>query len=560
MDISKIKNTKFIKKMSISEMKSLCSDLRDYIIKYVSKNGGYLSSNLSNVEISVALNKCFSEKDKILFNGEDCNYTNRILNGLDISNNECINSLSYGIGLCSSRDINHKDYNVVSVINSDNALSGTNIDTLNYIGLEKRKMIIVFNDDTSIDKGIGIVDKFISNLRNTKTYINLKEDVKELIRPKKGGEKIIEGIHNIKSNIKKSVIDEGVFGEYNIDYIGPVDGHNLDELIRAFEIAKNKEYPCVVHCITTKGKGYIYAESSTDESFVKTTPFDIKTGRKYIEESSGYINCKNLVSDNLLKLMSENKDMIAICPDNKNDASLNQVFAKYPDRSFDTGKGIEKGLGFACGLSLDGKIPFISIKSSDLAEGYQMLIKQVDKLKSSLIIGLLCDDYDDIQVLEDLKNTIIVTAKDSQELSNLLYTATKLDSPFIIRYANSLIKMQETKHFSKLEVGKWQNFANNVIGSTCIIANGLDIDMINKNIVDNKLPYTLINANYINPIDNELLKKVLTKAKHVFVYNNAVEDAILREANMNKYKCNITIIKRTDIKSLFKLIEKEIDA
>ena len=101
-------------------------------------------------------------------------------------------------------------------------------------------MIIVFNDDTSIDKGIGLVDKFVSNLRNTKTYTNIKDNVKDFIRPQKGGDKIIEGIHNIKSNIKKAVVDEGVFGEYNIDYIGPIDGHNINELIRAFETGTRK--------------------------------------------------------------------------------------------------------------------------------------------------------------------------------------------------------------------------------------------------------------------------------------------------------------------------------
>lgn len=560
MELSKIKNPNSIKKLGITELKSLCSDIRAEIISSVSENGGYLSGNLSVVEISVALNKCFNSKDKIIFNGPDMNYANRLLQGQEMLNDQHYNALSNCLGLCAARDLDHKEYDVVAVINSDSALTNYNVETLNHIGNEKRKMIIVFNDDTSIDKGIGIVDKFVSTLRNTRTYNNLKDNVKDFLRPQKGGDKIIEGIHNFKSNIKKNVIDEGLFGEYNIDYIGPVDGHNIQELIRAFDIAKTKEYPCVVHCITTKGKGYVFAESNTNEAFVKTLPFDIKTGKKYIEEGSENVFCSNIVSDTLISLMSDNEDIVVISPDNKNETALNSVFSKYPDRCFDSGKGIENCLGFACGFSLDGKIPFISINSSKLSEGYSILTKQLESFENPLVIGLISDDDSDIEILKDINNIVVCTAYNNNELTNLVYTACKSSKPFIIRYSNSLIKYKENVKFEQIDIGKWKKIANNNIEDVVVIANGSDIDKLAKTIDDNKYKYSLINATFVNPMDNKLLSEIFKKAKHIFVYNNGLENKILRFSSISKSKAKVHILDKSDVKTLFKVIEKEINA
>lgn len=560
MDVSKISNPNFIKNLNNSELKTLCNDIRGYIIKTVSENGGYLSGNLSDVEITVALNKSFNEEDKIIFNGPDMNYTNRILHGQEMLNEEHFNTLSNCLGICASRDLNHKDYNIISVINSDSALTRYNVETLNHIGNEKRKMIIVFNDDASIDKGIGIVDKFVSTLRNTRTYNNLKDNVKDFIRPQKGGEKIIEGIHNLKSNIKKSVIDEGVFGEYNIDYIGPVDGHNINELLRAFDIAKTKEYPCVVHCITTKGKGYVFAESNTNEAFVKTMPFDIKTGKKFIEEDDENTYCTSSVSESLINLMNTNENIVVVSPDNKNVTRLNSIFAKYPERCFDSGSGIENSLGFACGFALDNKIPFVAINSSKLSEGYGILTSQIENLKLPFIIGLISDNDDDIKILKDIKNITVCTPSNSDELANLLYTATMSNHPFIIRYSNSLIKCKENQEIKEIDIGKWKKVANNNIGDVVIISNGSDVEKLTKIIKDNKYKYTLINATFVNPYDESMFNDILKKAKHTFVFNNGLEEKLLTYANEIKTKSIIHIIDKTDVKTLFKQIEKDINA
>ena len=557
MDLKILQNPNYFTNLSLNELKTACNEIRGKIINVVSDKGGYLSSNLSIVEITAALYKVFNDTDKIVYSGPNTNYANRFINGLEMLNEEYNNALSNSLGLAISRDINHDNYNVISVINSDSAFSNSNFEALNNISLEHRKMIIVFNDDTSIDKGIGIVDKFISNIRNTKTYTNIKDNVKDFIRPQKGGDKIIEGIHNLKSNIKKAVVNEGVFKEYNIDYIGPIDGHNLDELVRAFDIAKTKEYPCVVHCITTKGKGYVYAESNTNEAWYKTCPFDIKTGKKFIEESDEYKSCIKLISESLLNLMNTNDKLIIVSPDNKNEFKLTQLFAKHPDRCYDSGQGINNGIGFACGFSLDDKIPVICLKSSNLNRGYDTICKQVDNLNKPFILFLNRDCDDDLPLLNSLENSIIFNISNYDDIDKILLNAIESKHPYIIRYTNNLFKINNQDNTNEINVGKWDIVANNDVMDIAIITDGQNVDNLNKLIIDNDYKYKLINSNYINPIDLTCID-YLNKINKIYLYKCSATSKILKYLINNKN--TIKIIDDIDTKEFFNSIETDINA
>ena len=284
MDIEAIRNPLFLKDLSIDELKKLCAEIRTFIIEYCSTNA---------------------------------------------------------LGLAVSRDLDHKKNHVVVVVNSSDLLSGRYIEALNQISNLHRRLIIVFNDDTTIDRGIGILDRLIANLRKTKSYNSLKDNVKDMIRPVKQGEKIIENIHNVKANIRKTIVDEGIFSEFDLDYIGPIDGHNLNDLERAFEIAKDKTYPAVVHCLTTKGKGYKYAEATTSDSWNRVGPFDIANGRQFEAENGNYLYLKHVAGLTFEKMMEKDPDLLCVTSRNINDYGIANVFAKYPSRSFDTSSSAE---------------------------------------------------------------------------------------------------------------------------------------------------------------------------------------------------------------------------
>lgn len=547
---------KELKTRDVNALKVVANKKRNEIIQHCAANGGYLSSNLSACELTVALNSVFNTNDRIVYCGSEINYTDKLLHGKEINDNEDIDALSMALGICSSRDIEHKKYNVVAVINSKNPFNGSNIDTLNTIGLQKKKIVIVYNDDATIDQGIGFVDKIVSNLRNTKTYNNIKDNVKEFLKPQKGGEKIIEGIHNFKSNIRKSVVDEGIFGEYNIDYIGPIDGHNMQELLRAFEIAKTKEYPCVVHCITTKGKGLVFAESNTSERWIKCAPFDEYTGKFLVEENDKLKYSSKIVANQILNKMDKMKDLCIISSSDKNYANLNELFAKYPDRCFEVGNSVCGALGFGLGLAQEKKIPFISLKSSKLSECFSILTKQIDNLDSQFIINLINDDNSDLEVLNSLKNIKILNINNYNDLLNSVDHILEIKEPIILRYPDSFMKISENINNTKINVGKWKKIANNIIEDKVIISSKFDYETIQKIILDNNYKYTLINADYINPLDEVLLDEILVQANDIYLDSELIKNKILSNININDFKANIKLIDENDIKSFMDKVRK----
>ena len=557
MDLEQIKNPLFLKNLSDSDLKELCSEIREFIIDYCSKNGGYLSGNLSAVELSVVLNKDFEQDDLLLFDGNDLNYTNKILRGkideLQLNSNGAY-SLANAIGLAVSRDLDHKHHNVVAVVNSLDLLSGRYIEALNLISTLNRKLIIVFNDDTTIDKGIGLVDKLLSTLRNTRSYNSLKENVKDMIRPTKKGEEIIENIHNFKTNLKKNMLDEGIFAEYNIDYIGPIDGHNLKELERAFDIAKEKEYPVVVHCISTSGKGYKFAEASTNGAYNHVSVFNRENGEFALSEKEDFLFAKTIVGRTYEKMMAENEDLLCVTSRNSNDYGVTNIFAKYPSRSFDTSSSGDNTLSFASGLALDGKICLVPLKSFELLNSFRVLKNQVCKLDRAMLIGIIDDGNLNYDLLNNLCNIYIFEPKDSIELQNTVYGAAKLDKPSIIIYPERCIEYSEIEQFSEINVGNWPVFGNNDSEEKILLSSGYDLNAIEEIVSKNDMPFRVVEMNCYMPLDETLIKEELPRYQKVFVYGKNLQSRMLRFVNDNQLDINIIFLERRGVKELFDTI------
>ncbi len=560
MDLNTIKNPLFLKNLSEEELRNTCEEIRNYIIDFTSKNGGYLSGNLSSVEISVMLNKCFNTEDFLIFDGNDINYTNKILSGMASElqmNSNGAYSLANALGVATARDLEHKDYHVVAVVNSTDLLSGRNIETLNLISTSGRKLIIVFNDDTTIDRGIGMIDRLIASVRKTRSYNNLKDNVKDMIRPSKNGEKIIENIHNLKHNIKKSVIDEGVFSEFNIDYIGPINGHDISELERAFEIAKDKEYPCVVHCLTTKGKGFKYAEACTNDIWNRVYRFNKETGAMMVSENEEMHYGKNIVGSLIEKLMADNQDLVCITTRNINDYGVANVFAKYPQRCFDTTSSAENSLSFASGMALNGKVPFIVFKAFELPNAFKILRNQIGKLHKPLIIGLLDDGNLNYDLLNELKDIYVEEPKDAKQLQDVIYSAQNADQPTVVIYPEKLLKMAENNEFSAIQLGKWIKTVNNDMKDVVILVSGEELSLIEELIVKNELPYDLINTLSLNPLDAEISEELISSEKKIYVYGHKLDVLLLKYFNSRGSSDRLIFVDADGVDKLFTRIEKD---
>ena len=554
MDLSQIKNPLFLKDLSDAELKNLCGEIREFIIDYCSRNGGYLSGNLSSVELSVVLNRQFSQNDLLLFDGNDLNYTDKILKGrmdeLQINSNGAY-SLANAIGLAVSRDLDHKNHNVVAVVNSLDLLSGRYIEALNLISRLNRRLIIVFNDDTTIDRGIGLVDKLLSALRSTRSYTNLKENVKDMIRPTKKGEEIIENIHNFKSSIKKNVLNEGIFGEYDIDYIGPIDGHSIKELSRAFDIAREKEYPVVVHCITTSGKGYKFAEACTNGAYNHVSMFNKDTGEFTLSEKEDFLFAKSIVGKTYERMMGSDENLLCVTSRNINDYGVANIFAKYPLRSFDTSSSGDNTLSFASGLALDGKVCLVPLKSFELLNSFRVMKNQICKLERPLIIGIIDDGNLNYDLLANLSNINIIEPKDSCELQNTIYTASRLNKPSIVIYPDRAIEYSELEQFNTIEVGKWSQYGNNDNEETVIVSSGYDLNAIEEIAEGNQLPLRIVEAGSYLPMDEDLIIQELSKYKNVIVYGRNLENRLLRFINDRNLNINIRFMDRRGVKELF---------
>ena len=577
MDIKDIKNPNFLKKLNTQQLNELAKDIRTFLLDTVSKTGGHLSSNLGVVELTIALHYCFNApEDKLLFDvGHQC-YTHKILTGRANkmstmrkfggisgfqkrveSKYDCFEaghsstSLPIALGMATARDLNKDKYNVVPIIGDGSLANGLSLEALNQIGFQKRKMIIVFNDNNmSISKNVGALSYSVSKLRNSSSYNNAKNSVKNILKQAKNGELIINTIHDIKERIKGSIIDANVFDEFGIYYIGPVDGHNIDDLIKAFNLAKTKNVPVVVHCITKKGKGYKFCEEDSVGKWHGVGKFDIKSGKFESSCLDDEISYSRLVSNCVEKQMSKNKDIVAITPAMISGSCLDNIFDKYKDRSFDVGIAEDLAIDYACGLSLQGKIPFVSVYSSFLQRAYDQLNHDVARMNLPMVVGidrcsLVGEDGEthhgvfDISLLNSLPNVVICEGKDSQEIASLINTGFKSNKPFFIRYPRGNVKNNVVnKNIKNIKIGSWESVIDNSNPNAIVLSYGNDVVELEKIINANSLNINLINCRYIKPIDEDMLLKIAKFNKPIYVYTSDVIKGGLGDSILEFYSKN----------------------
>lgn len=621
MNISEIKDPKFLKDLNEKQLEELARDLREFLLQSVSKTGGHLSSNLGIVEITIALHYVFdAPKDKILFDVGHQSYIHKMLTGRASMMNtlrqyngiagfqkryeseyDCFEaghsstSLSTALGMAVARDLNNDDYSIVPVIGDGAIMSGLALEALNQIGFEQRPMVIVFNDNNmSINKNVGALTKDFANLRNAKSYNNLKDEVKGFLKDKKYGDAVYNAIHNFKKSIKKSVIDSGIFKDLEIEYIGPIDGHNIHDLIRAFTVAKSKKMPCVVHCVTKKGKGYKFTENDINGNWHGVGKFDVQTGKPLNTNPDGYKSYSSLICETIDRMMEQNKDIVTITPAMITGSCLNSVFAKYPGRCFDCGIAEDHAVTFASGLALNGKRPFVSIYSSFLQRAYDQLNQELSRMDLPVVIGidragLVGNDGEthhgvfDISYIRPLPNAVLAQGKNSEEIQDLLFTGFNQEHPFFVRYPRGTIKVTNHEQFHIIKVGSWELFNNTDNESCTIFTYGNDVEIIEDNIKNNNLNYNLVNCRFIKPIDEELLIKIAKRNKPIFIYTTdiikgglydeiieclnkhginipcyvlGIDDKFVTHGNTIQLKEALNI----DIKSLFQFIEGKLNA
>ncbi|MFV0382160.1 MAG: 1-deoxy-D-xylulose-5-phosphate synthase [Breznakia sp.] len=620
MSILDIKGPEDIKNFNMHELNVLCDDIRRFLISSLSKTGGHLSSNLGVVELSVALHYVFdSPRDKLIFDVGHQSYTHKILTGRAAKfstlrqfgglsgfqkRSESIHdvweaghsstSLSAALGFSIARDLRHQKYHVVPIIGDGSLANGMCFEAMNQIGMEKRNMIVILNDnEMSISKNVGAMSQVYTKLRASNGYTGLKRDVSSLLSHNKVGDKVLGSMRMLKNSIKQTVVDLSFFDEFGMDYIGPIDGHDMKELIRVLNVAKQHKGPIVVHVITKKGKGFSFAEQDISGAWHGVGKFDVKTGKSLSTIPFNHLSWSSVISNTLIDLAKQDENIVAITPAMSAGSKLDEFAKQFPERFFDCGIAEEHAMTLAGSLSLNRLKPFISIYSSFLQRAYDQVHHDVARMHLPLVIsvdraGLVGEDgathhgVFDISAFRSIPNVVIAQPKDASEAQNLLYCAFQQQDCFMLRIPRGNVVYKKNERYDSILIGSWTTWKQCEDIQAYVICYGADVDRIIQKARVNDIAICVVNARFIKPLDTRCLDTILTSKLPCIVYegdmlSGGLSSSILEYNNDQAYNKHIIRIgiadhfvvhgsmpqlrkkEKIDINYLFEVILKEIE-
>lgn len=459
-----------LKDMDVDQMELLSIAIRDFLIDKVSKTGGHLASNLGVVELTLGLHKVFeSPKDKIIWDVGHQAYVHKILTGRidefdtlrqfggmsgfpkakesehDVyETGHSSTSISAAAGMAAARDIKGEDNEVIAVIGDGSLTGGMAYEALNNVGASKSKVIVILNDNgMSISHNIGGVSQHLSKLRTSTGYANAKMAAKRAIKKIPGiGERMYDSIDLAKDRIKYAMMHGGViFEELGFTYLGPIDGHNLHDVVEALQLAKTSPDPVLVHVMTKKGKGYKNAEKDPNK-FHGIGPFNPETGALL---SSGGLTYSKVFGQTCEEIGAEDESIVAISAAMGDATGLGGFAMKYPKRFFDVGIAEAHGVTFAAGLAKCGVKPIVAIYSSFLQRAYDQMIEDVCLQNLPVVFaidraGVVGADGEthhgvfDLSYLLPMPNMTILTPCDGTQLASMIKYAVNCDGPVAVRY------------------------------------------------------------------------------------------------------------------------------
>lgn len=553
MILEKIKKPNDIHKIALADFPTLAEEIRRFLIESVSCTGGHLASNLGVVELTLALHNVLDlPGDKIIWDVGHQAYTHKILTGrkeefctlrkegglsgfpkrkesscdaFDAGHSS--NSISAGLGYVRARDLLGQKHHVVSVIGDGALTGGMAYEALNNAAeLETNFMIIINDNNMSISPNVGGMSTYLSALRTAEVYTGMKLSVtKNLKKIPKVGTRIVDTVRKTKSSIKQLFIPGMLFENMGLTYLGPVDGHNMRQMMKLFNEAKRVEGPVVVHVLTEKGRGYAPASRHPDR-FHGTGPFDIATGRSLEKKSAP--SYTEVFGHTMKKLGAEEKRLVGITAAMPEGTGLKIFGQAYPKRFFDVGIAEEHAVSFAAGLALGGMIPVVAVYSSFLQRAVDQMLHDICMQKLHVIFavdraGLVGADGEthqgcfDLSYMTMMPNMTVLAPKNAWELEEMMRFAVSYKGPCAIRYPRGAAYQGLSEHTDPVVYGKSEvlfrgsEIAILSVGSMTSVCSQVYQDLK----AHGKNP-TFINARFVKPLDTALLDE-LAKDHRLFV-------------------------------------------
>lgn len=553
--LDKINDLNDIKKLNIKELPELGTEIREFILDKVSKNGGHLASNLGAVELTMALHYVLDlPKDKIVWDVGHQAYTHKILSGrkkgfdnlrqLDglsgfpkkhespadvFETGHSSTSISAALGMASAAQISGSDETVVAVIGDGALTGGMALEALNNVSSLKRNFIIILNDNKmSISENVGAMSRYLNKFRVGTHYNDFKEDVEHSLRKiPKIGNRTVKKVKGLKDHIKNLFVDSNFFDDLGITYIGPINGHDINNLIHILEQAKKIDHPILLHVNTLKGKGYKFAEE-TPSIYHGVSPFDKSEGVKSKISGESFTD---VFANKLVEMAKEDKKICAITAAMPDGTGLSKFEKKYPKRFFDVGIAEEHGVTFAAGLASSGLKPYISIYSSFYQRAFDQILHDVclQKLPVRLICdraGLVGNDGEthqgifDIPFMSMIPNMTIISPANKIELINALEFSKDFQGPLAIRYPRGTALEGDSSAF---EYGRSEIITKGEKVAIITVGTMLEEAMAAvEKLKTEGINVALINARFVKPLDTKLLDDVKAKYSHIITVEESL--------------------------------------
>lgn len=551
-----------LKQLAVDQLPVLAHELREFLLATVSETGGHLGSNLGVVELTLALHYCFTTpQDKIVWDVGHQAYTHKILTGRrelfhtqrqykGISGfpkrsesehdafgvGHASTSISAGLGMAVADDLDHRKNKAIAVIGDGSLTGGIAFEGLNQAGHLKKNLIVVLNDnEMSISKNVGAFSAFVSRKMTARHFRELKREMKGLLSSIPAfGKDILKFARRAENSLKGFLTPGALFEALGFDYIGPIDGHDLPNLIEIFTNAREFEGPLLIHVMTTKGKGYHPAESMPDK-FHGVGAFDLSTGKASAKAAS--LSYTEVFGRTLVELAQEDPKVVAITAAMPDGTGLNYFAEALPERFFDVGIAEQHGICFAAGLAADGFKPVAAIYSSFMQRAYDQVFHDVCLQNLPVVIamdrgGLVGDDGPthhgvfDLSFMRHLPNLTFMAPKDENELRHMLKTALELGKPVALRYPRGAgYGVPMDNKLQALPIGKGELLREGAdltiiaIGSTVVPA-----VQAAEQLAGSGINVAVVNARFIKPLDKTLLLDQARKTGRIIT----VEENVLQ--------------------------------
>lgn len=542
--LMRIESPADLKKVPREELPRVAEELRDYLISVVSKVGGHLASSLGAVELTLALHYVFdTPRDKIVWDVGHQAYGHKVLTGRrdrlptirqyggvsgfpvrDESPYDTFNvahagtAISGALGMAVARDLKGQDFRVVAVVGDAGLTAGLELEGINNLGNLQKKVLVILNDnEMSISPNVGAIAGYLNRIVHGQAYHRLKDEVEKMIRAvPRLGPRLLKVSRDLVETAKTLLIPGLVFEELGFDYVGPINGHSIEELLNALNTVKDRPKPTLVHIVTQKGKGYPHAEK-LPVKFHGVTQFDVSTGafHKAPAKAPSYTS---VFGKAICELAERDPRVVAITAAMCEGTGLDEFSKRFPSRFFDVGIAEQHAVTFACGLACEGLRPVAAIYSTFLQRAYDQVIHDVCLMRAPVTFaldraGIVGADGPTHHGLYDLAylsvppGIVVMAPKDENELRHMLYTAIMADGPAALRYPRGNgFGVAIDPEFKRLEIGKGEILREG--GDTAILGLGSMVYPCLEAAAKLEalgIQATVINARFMKPLDEELI-------------------------------------------------------